>query len=354
MKAIVKYGYGARETEIRDVPIPTIDENDVLIEVKAAGVCGSDIAFDDGHHANLLNPPVILGHEFSGVISKVGAKVTDWKVGDRVVSDNTGYVCGKCYACSVADYLACPDRLGIGYGMDGGFTKYVKIPGQVLAVFPNTLIKLPQNMSFEEAAILDPCCNAYMAVVQESKFMPGDYAAVFGVGALGQFSIQALRAAGAAKIVAIGLSGDEQRMELAKKNGATDIIYSDKEDVQTKIDEITKGDKFALVVDCAGVNVVLKLAMEITRTSCGEIVKIGYDEKPVNYSMDPLLDNAISVKGHFGYNWVSWRNVMNLVEAGKMDLKCMISHKMNLSEFRQAFDLVRSKESIKIILYPED
>jgi len=139
-------------------------------------VCGSDIAFDDGHHANLINPPVTLGHEFSGVISKVGKNVTEWKVGDRVVSDNTGYVCGKCYACSVSNYLVCPDRLGLGYGMDGGFAKYVRIPGQVLAVFPNTLIKLPESMSFEEAAILDPCCNAYKAVVQESNFMPGDYA----------------------------------------------------------------------------------------------------------------------------------------------------------------------------------
>ena len=185
MKAVVKYGYGPRETELRDVPIPEIGDDDLLVEVKAAGVCGSDIAFDDGHHKEILFPPVVLGHEFSGVVAKVGKNVTEWKVGDRVVSDNTGEVCGHCYACNTADYLSCPERKGIGYGMDGGFTNYVKILGKTLARVPNSLMRIPDCMSFEEAAILDPACNGYMAVVQEAKVMPGDFVAVFGVGALG-------------------------------------------------------------------------------------------------------------------------------------------------------------------------
>lgn len=352
MKAVVKYGFGKYETELRDVPIPEIGDDDVLLEVKAAGVCGSDIAFDDGGHENLLNPPVVLGHEFSGVVAKIGKNVTEWKVGDRVVSDNTGKVCGKCYACGTADYLSCPERLGLGYGMDGGFAQYVRIPGDTLKVFPNSLMRIPEGISFEEAAILDPCCNAYMAVVQESRFMPGDYAAVFGVGALGQFSIQALRAAGAAKIIAIGLSGDRGRFELARQSGATDIVVADEVNVQEAVEKLTNGEGVALVVDCAGVSVVLRQSIDIVRTA-GEIIKIGYDEKPVGFSLDPLIDKAVSIKGHFGYTWLSWRNVMNLAVAGRIDLKSMISHRMGISQFREAFDLVRSKKAIKIILYPE-
>ena len=352
MKAVVKYGFGKYETELRDVPVPEIGDDDVLLEVKAAGVCGSDIAFDDGGHENLLNPPVILGHEFSGVVAMVGRNVTEWKPGDRAVSDNTGKVCGKCYACSTADYLSCPERLGLGYGMDGGFAQYVRIPGETLKVFPNSLMRIPEEMSFEEAAILDPCCNAYMAVVQESRFMPGDFGAVFGVGALGQFSIQALRIAGAAKIIAIGLSGDAERFELARQSGATDIVVADEVNVQETVSKLTNGEGVALVVDCAGVAVVLRQAIDIVRTA-GEIVKIGYDEKPVGFSLDPIIDKAVSIKGHFGYNWLSWRNAMNLSSAGRIDLKSMISHRMKLSQFREAFDLVRSKKAIKIILYPE-
>ena len=353
MKAIVKYGYGKYETEIRDVPVPEIGDDDILLEVKAAGVCGSDIAFDDGGHANLLRPPVILGHEFSGIVSRTGKNVTDWKPGDRAVSDNTGKVCGKCYACGVANYLSCPERLGLGYGMDGGFAKFVKIPGETLKVFPNSLMRIPDEMSFEEAAIMDPCCNGYMAVIQESGFMPGDYGAVFGLGALGQFAIQALRVAGAAKIIAICLAADENRFELALKNGVTDLIIADQVNLKQAILDLTKGEGVGLAVDCAGASVVLRQAIDIVRTG-GEIVKIGYDEKPVGFSLDPLIDKAVSIKGHFGYNWLTWRNVMNLVVAGKIDMKSMISHKMKLSDFREAFDLVREKQAIKIILYPED
>lgn len=351
MKAVVKYGFGKGETELRDVPVPEISDRDILIEVKAAGVCGSDIAFDDGHHADILRPPVVLGHEFAGVIAKAGKNVAHWKVGDRVVSENTGYVCGKCYACATADYLACPKRLGIGYGMDGGFTNYVKISGDILTLFPHCVMKIPESMSFEEAAILDPCCNAYMAVVQESSFIPGDYAAVFGVGAMGQFSIQALRVAGAAKIIAIGLKSDSERFELARQNGATDIVIADQEDVIERVKALTEEEGAALIVDCAGVSVVLQQAIAIARTN-GEIIKIGYDAKPVGFSLDELIGKAVSIKGHFGYNWVSWRNVMNLVVAGKMDLRSMITHTMPVTEFQTAFRLVREKKAQKIILTP--
>ena len=353
MKAVVKYGFGRHETELREVPIPLIGEDDLLIEVKAAGVCGSDIAFDNGEHENILRPPVVLGHEFAGVVAKVGKNVTAWKVGDRVISDNTGTACGTCYACSTADYLSCTERLGIGYGMDGGFTKYVKILGKTLAVFPNSLMKIPECMSFEEAAILDPACNAYMAVVQEAKLMPGEYIAVFGVGALGQFCIQAARAAGAAKILAIGLKADDKRFDLAVKNGATHVIRSDEEDCLKAVMRITKNEGVAVTADCAGAALVVRQAIEITRPA-GTIVKIGYDRNPYNTSLDPIIDKAISLKGHFGYNWLSWRNVMNLVEAGKWDMEGMISHRIQISQFREAFDMVRRKESIKIILYPEE
>ncbi len=353
MKAVVKYGYGKGETELRDVPVPEIGDNDILLEVKAAGVCGSDIGFDDGGHENLLKPPVVLGHEFSGIIAEKGKNVFDWNMGDRVVSDNTGHVCGKCYACGTSNYLVCPDRLGLGYGMDGGFAKYVKIHGSTLEKFPQSLMAIPDNMSFEEAAILDPCCNGYKAVCQEANFMPGEIGAVFGVGPLGLFSIQALKAAGASRIIAIGLEADKDRFDLAVKLGATDIIKSDKDDLFAVVKKITAAEGVALTVDCAGVSKVLEQAIEITRAG-GEIVKIGYDERPLGFSLDPVIDKGVSIKGHFGYDWLSWRNSMRLVSSGTIDLKSMISHKMGISEFRKAFQMVRDKEAIKIILYPED
>ena len=353
MKALVKYGYGKGETELREVPVPEIGDEDILIRVKAAGICGSDIAFDNGGHENLLNPPVILGHEFSGVIEKTGKNVKDWKAGDRVVSENTGYVCGKCYSCSTAGYLSCPERLGIGYGMDGGFTTFVKIPGLVLKRMAHPLYRIPDSISFEEAAIFDPCCNAYKAVVQESTFYPGEDMAVFGAGPLGLFAMQVGRVAGAANIIAIGLSDDIERFKLAKKLGATHTIMADREDVHKKVLEITNGKGVALVVDCAGLAIVLKQAIDIVRNG-GQIVKIGYDENPLNFSLDPILDKAISIKGHFAYDYISWKNVIKLTEKGLLDMRSMISHRLPLSKWKEGFDLVRKREAIKIILTPEE
>ncbi len=353
MKAVVKYGFGKGEIEIREVPIPELGDDDILLEVRAAGVCGTDIAFDDGGHEELLRPPVILGHEFSGVVASVGKNVKDWQIGDRVVSDNTGKVCGKCYACGNSNYLACPERLGLGYGMDGGFTKYVKIYGETLKIFPQSLMRIPEEMSFEEAAILDPCCNGYMAVIQESRIMPGEYGAVFGVGALGLFAIQAMKVSGAAKIIAIGLAADTERFELAKKLGATDIVIADAENVQQRVKDITNGEDVILTADCAGVNAVFKQALDITRPS-GQIVKIGYDSRPLGYSLDQAINKGISIKGHFGYDWISWRNSINLIKAGSIDMKSMISHRMSILDYRKAFELVRAKQAIKIILYPVD
>ena len=237
--------------------------------------------------------------------------------------------------------------------MDGGFTKYVKILGETLKVFPQSLMSIPESMTFEEASILDPCCNGYTAVIQESRIMPGDFGAVFGVGPLGLFAVQAMKASGAAKIIVIGLSEDEERFQLARKLGATDVVVADKEDVLARVSEITGGDFVALTADCAGLNQVLRQALDITRQA-GQIVKIGYDSRPLGYSLDIAINKGISIKGHFGYDWIAWRNAMNLISAGLIDMKSMISHRMGISDFREAFDLVRARKAIKIILYPED
>lgn len=353
MLALVKYGTRSRETQLREVPVPEIGENDLLIEVKAAGICGSDIAYDNGDHPNHLNCPVILGHEFSGVISKIGENVKDWKVGDRVVSDNTGYVCGKCYACTNGQFLSCPDRLGLGYGMDGGFTDYVKISGELLARNPNTLFAIPENVSFDEASILDPICNAYKAVIQEGNVLPGEDIIVYGVGPLGLFAIQIAKLAGCANIIAIGLEADEERFKIARKYGANHIIKSDKQDVSEEIKRITKGDMAAVCIDAAGVNVVMKQAVEIVRTG-GRIVRIGYDKRAYGETLDPFTDRGVSLIGHFGYDYNSWKNILRLLELGKVDLKGMISHHIRLEDWQKGFDLVRSKEAVKIIITKDE
>ena len=352
MIALVKFAEGKGNIELRDVPIPEIGEEDILLEVKAAGICGTDIGFVDEEKMSILHPPVVLGHEFAGVVSRVGSKVTSWKPGDPVVSDNTGFVCGVCFSCSVGDYLLCPQRLGLGYGLDGGFAKYVRIDGQLLRRVPNALFRIPAGVSFEHAAVLDPAANAYRAVIQEGGLLPGEMVAVFGVGALGLFSIQMARIAGASEIIAIGLSADARRFEVARKVGATRCIPADREDAAAVVREVTAGEGVALIIDAAGPSAVLAQSFSLLRNT-GKIIKIGYDPHAPGFSLNPLLDKGITLRGHFGYDWLSWRNCIRLLAKGTLQIGPLITHTMSLGKWEEGFALTRSKKAVKVILKPE-
>jgi threonine dehydrogenase-like Zn-dependent dehydrogenase len=352
MRALVKYGRNRGEVEMRDIPVPALRAGDVLIEVRAAGICGSDIGFFDGTHEEVCRPPVVLGHEFAGVVADVGPGQEQWRPGDRIVSDNTGFVCGACHACAVGDYLLCPTRLGLGYGMDGGFAPYVRVDGSLLARVPHSVFRVPAGMPFAHAAILDPVANAYRAVVQEGRLLPGDRVAVYGVGAIGLFAIQLARIAGASDIFAVGLAADEARFRVAEKSGATLSIRSDREDAAAVIRDATGGEGVALAVDAAGPTPALESALRAVRTA-GRVVRIGFDPVPPRFSLDVLPGKGIDLKGHYGYDWASCVNCLRLAEKGILDMGAVISHTMSLERWSEGFALTRSREAIKVILTPE-
>lgn len=353
MKAVVKMGYGPDLLAYMDYPKPAIGRDEVLIKVKAAGICGSDLNLMYGTVTDkTVDYPIVIGHEFAGEICGVGADVTRWKEGDRVVSDNTGYVCGICHACATGDYLNCASRKGMGNDMDGGFAEYVRIPGQVLKTFPNCLYRIPEGCSYEAASILDPCCNGYKAVVQEAGFKPGETIVVFGAGALGLFCVHMANIVGADRIILVGTSEDVgERFVQAGKLGATDFVVSDREDVCGRIRELCAGREISAVIDCAGVPVVLEQAMEIVRNG-GTIVKIGFSPRPLGYSLDRLVSKAITLKGHMGYDSTSWMNCLKLLEQGKIHMEHVISSVIPMSEWKVGFEKVKNKEATKIILVP--
>lgn len=352
MKALVMYGKKANMAELREIPKPVIRRGEVLIQVKAAGICGTDVDFWLGKNSHLLNPPVILGHEFCGIITEVGDEVTEWKLGDRVVSDNTGYVCGKCRFCLTGKYLLCEERKGMGYGMDGGFADYVKMAREVLERFPRCLMKLPDNLSFEEGSIVEPACNAYRATLQDINVSPGETMVIFGPGPIGLFCLQMAKIGGINKIIIVGTRGDKTRLSLAQKLGASSIIDAAEQKVVERVIEINNGEKVDIVIDAAGPPIVMKQALEVIRKE-GRIVKIAWSADPLNISLDPLIGNAITLKGHWAYDYVSWKNVLNLACENKIDFKSIISEVLPLSGWKEAFVKIRDKRGVKIVLKPD-
>ena len=163
MKALARYGKAFGGYRMIDVPKPVCGPEDIIIEIKAAAICGADMKhYKVENGSDEFNS--IRGHEFAGEIVEVGEKVTDWKVGQRVVSDNSAHVCGVCPACEQGDFLCCESKVNLGLDNNtwgGGFSKYCKVPGEILRIHKHAIWEIPENVKYEEAAVLDPICNSY-------------------------------------------------------------------------------------------------------------------------------------------------------------------------------------------------
>ena len=227
MKALARYGKEFGGYRMIDVPEPECGPEDLIIEIKAAAICGADMKhYKVENGSDEFNS--IRGHEFAGEIVKVGELVKDWKVGQRVVSDNSAHVCGTCPACEQGDFLCCESKVNLGLDNNtwgGGFSKYCKVPGEILRIHKHALWEIPENVKYEEAAVLDPICNSYKAIAQQSHLLPGQDVVVFGTGPLGLFAVQVAKIMGAVNIVMVGLEEDTKvRFAIAQQLGATHVV----------------------------------------------------------------------------------------------------------------------------------
>jgi alcohol dehydrogenase/L-iditol 2-dehydrogenase len=344
MKAVVKYADRAGATEIRDVPVPEIGKTDVLVEVAYIGVCGTDPHLHRNASAFKFERPFILGHEFAGTIAKLGEDVIGYSVGDRVTSETHAQFCGKCALCRQNNYHLCRERKGFGFHVDGAFTKFVKVPERILH-------RVPQNVSLKEASITEPFCVAYKALVSNSKIIPGDTVVVIGPGPIGILCVKVAQLCGAGEIIVVGTEGDDKRLELSNQFGATIIINSLKEDPLKKILSLGDGYGADLVVDTAGISETLKLSMHAVRPA-GQITKIGWGTKPVDFSLDPLIAKSVTLKGHFSHTWDVWEHCLTLMSKQMIDLNKIITHEFPLDQWEKAFEMVETKEAMKVVLRP--
>jgi len=213
---------------------------------------------------------------------------------------------------------------------------------------PACLYKLPDNLSFEEGAILEPSCNAYKAVVQEGRVLAGEVVAVFGPGPVGLFAVQLAKLAGASLVFLFGLPGDEYRLEVGKSLGADVVTTLDKVNTLDVVREHLKKSGVDLVIDAAGAGVVLRDAIEIIRP-LGRIVKVGWTKRPYPINLDPLMQKGAVIIGHFGYDHVSWRNILNMAERRRVQYRPLITKTYSLNQWKEAFSTVENKKVVKVV-----
>ena len=336
--AVVNYENKPHAVEIREVEVPECGDDDVLLEVKAASVCGSDIHQWEGKQSWTVSYPIILGHEFGGVIKEVGKNVTAWKVGDRVVSETAAYVDMFGPMSRQGLYNLDPSRKGFGALMNGAMTKYAKVAQRLLH-------KVPDSVAFEYAAMTEPCSVAYSATIDPGLIKLGDRIAVLGPGPIGILSAIMAKLAGA-EVALVGLERDKARLDIAKGYGV-EVVYNSAVEWARSTDGLGCDG----IVDATGVSIALQGALDAIRPN-GWISKVGWGPQPLNFSLDPLVQKNVRLQGSFSHNWPMWEKVLRMLDTKQLDLKPVLGGTFPLEQWETAFSKMHSGEYIKSVLIP--
>jgi L-iditol 2-dehydrogenase len=344
MKAVVKYDRGKGFIEVREVPEPQIQDDEVLIEVKAVAICGSDLHIY--HDCHPYWPPVILGHEFSGVITAVGKAVKGWHPGDRVVSETRAGSCGACYNCQSGYPQVCEGKRAYGIGTDGAFAKYVAVKAAFLH-------RLPETVSFAAAALTEPIAICLTSIIERSNLRAGESVLITGPGPIGLISLAIAKAAGAGLVGITGLTDDEGfRFDLARKLGVDFTITADREDPIKKVRELTGGRGVDLVIESSGGARAVSQAFEVVRR-LGRVCAIGIsgrEEIPIPY--DRGIFKAVRYDFCFSSSYTSWEAALTLMGRGLIPAEKLVTRELPLERWQEAFEILENRAAAKILLIP--
>lgn len=345
MKAAV--WHGTKDVRVEEVELRKVGPDEVKVKVEWAGICGSDLhAYHHGMGVQVGGPhpltgeqaPLTLGHEFAGTIAELGESATTFKVGDRVCIEPLIY-CGECKYCREGHYNQCVNFGFIGLNANGGFAEYVVVKKHMLH-------KLPDQVTLEEGALIEPAAVAFQAV-RSSKIKVGDNVAVFGAGPIGLLTILCAKAAGAAQIIAVDISAE--RLEKAKEVGATSVIHAAEADTVKEIMALT-GDGVAVAYEAAGAQPTFTNAVASLKKG-GECMVIAAFAKPVELDMTLMLVKETNVTASLAYRHI-FPEVISLVEQGVLDVKKVITKKIKLDHIvEEGLELlVQDKSQAKILV----
>jgi L-iditol 2-dehydrogenase len=343
MKALVLEEYN--KLIYKEMPEPQVGPDDVLIQIKAGGICGSDVHGMDGSTGRRI-PPLIMGHEAAGLISEVGSNVKKYQLGQRVTFDSTVY-CGKCFFCRRGDINLCDDRRVLGVSCDeyrqhGAFAEYVVVPRHI--IYP-----LPEKISFEQSAMVEPCSVAFHAVAITPLAL-NDTALVVGAGIIGLLVIQALRISGCGHIIAVDL--EPERLELARQLGADIGLNPATEDVGAMVKKITGSRGADVAFDAVGVDASLKTALSNLRKG-GALTLIGNLRPEVSLALQRVVTGEITIHGSCASRG-DYPACIDMIARGAINVDALISATAPLADGAHWFQRLYEKEKglIKVVLNP--
>jgi len=338
----MKTARGIGNIKIRDVPVPRPAADEVLVEVDAAGICGTDIHIK--HDQSFYTPPVILGHEYSGKVVEVGVGVNLVREGDLVVSPATAY-CGQCYQCKTGHMNRCTFKekriLGVSKA-DGAFAQYLTVPEYIIH-------HIPKGVSMEAAALAEPTACVVHGLVEKTPICAGDIVVVQGPGTMGLLSVQVAKAMGAGTVIVTGVSSDRWRLDIAEQTGAdvTIDVQSESDPVKAILD-LSNGRGADVVVEASGACIACEQALDFVKVA-GHISLVGTRGRPVEVNLDHIVEKELTMTGTWGTIPSSWVTTLRLMETGKIDVLPLITHRLSLGEWDRGFELMETQQAIKVL-----
>ncbi len=336
---------GPSTFKVVDKALPEVSASDVLIEVKACGICGSDIHGMDGSSGRRI-PPVVMGHEASGVIVQVGSDVSDLSVGDRVTFDSTVF-CNDCQYCNQGRVNLCDNRQVMGvscdeFHRDGAFSQHVACPAHICH-------RLPEGLSFEEAAFAEPVGVAVHAV-NRSKVKQGDTAVVIGSGLIGLLVIQALKWKGCSQIIAIDL--DDSRLTLAKQLGATDTFNSKQHDAVNSVIDLTDGGADH-AFEVVGASVTVGMAVDCVRKGAS-VTLVGNLSPEVTMPLQKVVTRELTLFGSCAING-EYPEALSAIAQGHIQVRPLITAQVNIDDAPDWFAKLKAADQpyLKVLVCPE-
>lgn len=338
MKALVKET-AASGFALKDVPVPAIRGDEVLIKVHRAGVCGTDVHIHewDAWAQGRCRPPFTVGHEFAGEVAEVGTLVTDVKVGDRVTAEGH-IVCGRCHLCRTGNGHVCPNTRIIGVDRDGCFAEYIAMPA-------TNVWHLDDDIAFEIGGIHDPMGNAFHTALHGTE-LPGKTVLITGCGPIGIFAVGICHAAGASRVIASDVN--PTRLALAKAMGAHDAVQP--QDAAAAVHAATDGLGVDVVLEMSGVPAAIHQAFKLVRVGW-RVQMLGIPSKPIDVDLaTEIIFKGITVYGVVGRRmYETWIQMTQFLRSGQFDPKPVITHRFPLEDHAEAIRVIKAGEAGKVV-----
>jgi L-iditol 2-dehydrogenase len=339
MKAAV--WYGGKDIRIEDVPKPKIENDEVLVKVKAVGICGSELHAYEGV-SQRRTPPLVMGHEFSGEIAEVGKEVENLKIGERVVVDPLER-CGVCTPCLRGQGNVCRNVTLLGLHESGAFSEYAAVPAL-------NCYLLPDHVTFEEGAMVEPLSVAIRAV-NNTDVKLGDIIVIIGAGIIGLTVLQAAKAAGAGRLIVTDVV--DYRLDFARALGADITVNSKAEDPVARVMEFTDNLGADVVFEAVGLEATVQEAIKMLAIG-GKLTVVGMLSKTMTLDVLSAVVRELQIRGSYAYAPDDFRRAWSYIVGNKIDAKPLITNVLPLDKTKEGFEIMHEKKgkALKVILKP--